>query len=193
MPGWAERLFAPIAGSKGRVRAYLAAKEGWSRAFAWLDGSKRNPLPPFGDHEELATYMETRLRYVPDPLGGAIDFYTHPERTQWELDNSWPRDCDDYASYAFLALSRLPGYEPRMVTVVDRGLKWSHVICLFRQGHRAFVLDTNGLNELRPGMSPTQDLDQAKDLMQEFYGPSGARYGLMVPHRYPFGGLARPL
>jgi len=131
------------------IKSYLALKAQVSRWVACFDCDKRSRLPMFTSHLELADYMANNFRYVPDPAGGALDFYTHPERTQYEIEahsHAWPCDCDDYAVYAYQALTQMPGYTPQILTLVDAGIKWSHVICLFHHGPEVWILDTNGLN-----------------------------------------------
>lgn len=150
----------------------------------------RVPLPVFRTPQGIAGYMAERFIYRPDPLSGALDYYTHPETIEWMLGHSpddwrYSCDCDDFAVYAYLALSRLPGVVPRLVTLVDLGIRWSHVVTAFRdQGGSFGVIDTNGLHYFPACPLPALE-DQA--LLQRFGAiyPE-ARYVAAVTTRYPF-------
>lgn len=169
------------------IQQYLAGKASWSRWIAQFNGRKLVPLPHFVSHEELALYMANNFVYVPDPAGGALDFYTHPERTQWEIDtrtHAYPCDCDDYAVYAHKALKAMPGYEPRIETILDGWIKWSHVVCVFRGQGRSFVIDTNGLNELGAGLTLSQERAALLTLMGRLYDE--AHYFGVIDTPYPF-------
>ena len=94
------------------VPLYLALKAGWSRANDWLVGhAKRRPIPQFSTPQAVAAYLDTHSRYTGDPLGGALDFYTHPERLQYAFETGdWSGgivglrvDCDE-SSWAVAAL-----------------------------------------------------------------------------------------
>lgn len=133
------------------IRAYLDWKAERSRKRLEAYRDKLATLPTFANHSELATYMDANFKYVPDPFWGMDDFYTHPERTQHEINthaHAYPCDCDDYAVYAYAALARIPGYEPKIITLADLGIKWSHVICLFKHGPETGTIDTNGYRGL---------------------------------------------
>lgn len=164
------------------IQAYLSAKAALSRLLAMFDGPKRSKLPVFTSARELAAYMDQNFKYVPDPPG--LDFYTHPGRTQYEIDArtyAYPCDCDDYAAYAYAALLRLPNHIPEIITILDGWISWSHVVCVFRDpAGQSWCLDTNGLAPLPQG--PT--VQAARELTQRRY--TKAHYIGAESTEYPF-------
>lgn len=131
------------------------------------------PLPVLGKAvngqatRSLMTAINQRLgliQYHSDPAGGTGDLYNHPEHTEWLLQHqspteTRPRDCDDFAVYAF-ALARKAGVSPDHIWVWNllvenqmRDVAWNHVIfgltCQDAPG-RVFVLDTCSASWQRP-------------------------------------------
>lgn len=93
--------------------------------------------------------------YTGDRFGGALDSYTNPKRFEAALTSSDPVaacqglriDCDDVAVLAAKTLSGHPDVESvKVVSMVDRWITGSHVICVGKQKNgRHFTFDTNGL------------------------------------------------
>lgn len=166
------------------ARAWLPVKAHISRWIARR--SPRSPLPAFRSPGELAAYMRQRLEYVADPLGGALDYYTHPETVQHQIEHGgWhSQDCDDHAVYAYLALSRMPGIRPRLVTLVDARITMSHVVCAFRTEGGGFgVIDTNGLRFWAATIKPE---DEDRLLVERFGGLYRCTYVAALTTPYPF-------
>lgn len=166
------------------ARLWLPLKAFLSRALVGL--TSRHPLPRFKDPESVARYMAEHLVYRSDPLGGALDYYTHPEAIQWEIESGqhlYCCDCDDFSLYAYVALKTVAGCEPRIVTLVDSRLKMSHVVCAFRDVDGTFgVIDTNGL--YRWGHEAEGDEDELLKL--RFGRLYRTIYESALTTRYPF-------
>lgn len=138
------------------IQLWNSLKTTWSRFNDWLMWAQpRAPLPEFLSVDEFAQYLFARFTYRADPLNGAADFFTHPERFQWALLNpdkssGVARDCDDLATYAFACLKKIHGVSPSIYTLYDNSGKFGHhVVCTFTApGGVRGVIDTNGLKYL---------------------------------------------
>lgn len=173
------------------IRGYLFAKAAVSRLLALR---VRGYVPSFQTPEALAQHMDERFEYVADPLGGVADYYTHPALlASRSAVSPWSCDCDDYAVFAYAALHRMPGYHPRVYTLVEFGIHWvpqwrrfynfSHVVCSFRGPDGALrVIDTNGLADL----GVVQPWQEGPALMEYFGRIYGVKYALAVDTPYPF-------
>lgn len=172
------------------IPIFNACKSAWSRVNDWIKrGSPRVPVPPLTTPQAVADYIGARFIYTGDPLGGAADFYLHPERlhaAMLEGPAAVKRlsvDCDDLASLAYLMLSKVPDCSPQLYTLEDSSGKWGHhVVCAYTwRGDVHGVLDTNGIARL---LSPGPD-----ELCRHFtgiYRSLGYTYTAAVPTRYPF-------
>jgi len=166
---------------------WLPIKAALSRFATLFYKSKMRDLNTFVTYKDLAIFMSKRLQYVADPLGGAVDYYTHPKYIQYLAETNYKGnvvscDCDDYAVFGYAVL-HLMGYDPKIYTLLDGGIKWSHVICVFEDENNDFYsLDTNGLNLLGKNI---ENLEQAVlKFFGEVYYP--ARYIKAIETPYPF-------
>lgn len=171
--------------TRAGVEAYLQAKAQWSianDALRWWE--PRRSVPVFHSPGEVAAYV-ARLAYTGDPLGGVADFYANPQRLAAAIENgtarNQPADCDDFAGLAFVALRQIRGVEARIVTLVDAGVKGSHVICVYKHGQTFGAIDTNGLRLL-------SDLSEATlcRTWSDLYKAEGYTYVLALTTPYPF-------
>lgn len=170
------------------VNLYNALKAWWSAVNNGLKlGAPRAPVSAFATPAEVGAYLMAHAAYTGDPLGGAADFFLHPERLQAAM-NEGPEalkrlsiDCDDYATWAYAALSKVPGCEPRIYTLLDTGLVGSHVVCAYTWRFRCGVIDTNGHREL-------PDLSERTlcDVFTAIYRTRGYRYVSATVTPYPF-------
>lgn len=172
------------------VQFYNALKAGWSRVNDFLmGGAPRRPVPKLGSPEQAGAYLMGHAVYTGDQWGGAGDNYVNPERFQYSMETGdWSRiqtDCDDYATWAYAALRQIPGVTPQIVTLLDAGVKFSHVICVYTQdgpaGRHYGAIDTNGhrpLANIEPGT--------LCKVWTGIYGPQGANYISATPTDYPF-------
>lgn len=170
------------------VGAWNGAKSGWSRLNDWLmGGADRRPIPAFATPAEAARYLMDRALYTGDPLSGAADFYLHPTRLQAALEGGREAlvqlsiDCDDYASWAYAALDRIPNCTPFLFTLRDANGWGHHVICVYRWNLRYGAIDTNGHREL-PDLAP----ETLCRVWSEIYQRAGYRYVEAISTPYPF-------
>ena len=172
------------------VGAYNFFKAGWSRLNDWvMGGAPRRPVQKFDAPESAARYLMAKAKYTGDLWGGAGDNYVHPERFQYAMDTGdYSRiqtDCDDYATWAYAALRQIPGVTPHIFTLVDAGVKFSHVICVYTEdtphGRLYGAIDTNGHR-------PLANIEPATlcKVWGDIYGPQGANYIDATPTAYPF-------
>lgn len=170
------------------AKSWFPVKSATSRFVSLFYLDKRRKLLRFSDFRGLATYMANNLKYVADPLSGAIDYYTHPEHVQYMIETGYKGspfscDCDDYAIFAHANLKAM-GYRPTVYTVLDGGITWSHVICVFQADGKYWMLDTNGLNEVGE-FSDKGIMEQAVlNLLGAIY--SEALYIDIIEITYPF-------
>lgn len=172
------------------VGVYNTLKAGWSRLNDWLMwATPRRPVPTFPAPEDVASYLMTHGKYTGDQWGGAGDNYVNPERFQYSMETGdWSRiqtDCDDYATWAYVALSKIPGVTPTLYTLLDAGVKFSHVICTYSQdtskGRVYGAIDTNGHRPL-----VNTDPTTLCKVWTGIYGDQGAHYVSATPTTYPF-------
>lgn len=173
----------------------------------------KNPLPVVGLADDngnpsmtLVNSINTRmksLKYVPDPLNGAYDFYNPAEFTQWQIDNNDFRhscDCDDFAAYGYgLALNAKIGKNrvSMQTLVVDFGSilskMWAnHVILTVHysgwDGEWTACIDTNSVARERVFWIKGLPSDsQVRDNIMKLYGEIyKVKYGALVESEYPF-------
>lgn len=172
------------------VQVYNALKSGWSRLNdVLMAGAPRRPVPKFGSPEQVAAYLMSHVKYTGDQWGGAGDNYVNPERFQYSMETGdWSRiqtDCDDYATWAYVALKQIPGVTPRIFTLVDAGVKFSHVICVYSEknqyGTQYGAIDTNGHRPLI-NIEPST----LCKVWNGIYGSQGANYISATETTYPF-------
>lgn len=165
-----------------------ALKSAWSRVNDAIKAPEpRAPIPSFPTPENAATYLLAHSRYTGDPMGGAADFYLHPNRLQAAM-NAGPEaivrlavDCDDYATWAHQALLTIPECAPQLFTLQD-GNGWGHhVVCAYRWRTRCGVIDTNG-HRILPDLRP----ETICSVFTALYASRGYRYVAAVPTPYPF-------
>ena len=141
---------------RGGAALYLDAKASWS---TWNDRlmptAPRAPVPALAPGAAVALYRDTYGNpYSGDPMYGSGDFYLHPERVMAALLDGPEAlrrlfiDCDDVAGLYLAMVRQVPGYEARLVTLIDpsvRGNNSSHVICVYTgPDGKHGALDTNG-------------------------------------------------
>lgn len=135
------------------ISFFNVLKTAWSRVNdAIMRGSNRVPLPCFNSPAEASAYLMAHAVYTGDPLGGAADFFLHPERLQAAMQQgeSYVRrlsvDCDDWGSWAYAALALIPDCHPQLYTLEDSSGQWGHhVVCAYTwRGDQHGVIDTNG-------------------------------------------------
>lgn len=149
------------------IRTYLEKKAEWSvwndtyvSIFQSMGPPIKKRIPNFGNPEAVAAYYTKKgSPYTGDPVWGAGDHYLHPNRFYMALENGTWRsnyiDCDDIAGFAHIACQMIPGVRSKVVTLFDRYIKGSHVICVGTDAYgRTFAIDTNGFRWL-------PDLDEA--------------------------------
>lgn len=198
----------------GIVKGWLQNKEDRSRVWA-KDAPKADSIPNFTQGTELATieaindYIKSNFVYVSDPLGGAIDYYTHPLTVQHEVNEgtmSFGKDCDDFSSYAYYALIH-SGLNPEFVTVATivpdltkdiTQIKWCHVICVFdykntEPDNNGFswkgTIDTNGLHWFKYKKTDNPELDNEiviEDILKLFSKLYRTEYKYLIDHGYAF-------
>lgn len=171
------------------VPFYNWLKSLWSRLNDDIKRSEpRAPLPLFATPRGAWEYLNARYTYTGDPLGGAADFYLHPERLQAALEagpaavKGLSIDCDDVASWSYAALAKIPGCNPTMFTLMDNSGKFGHhVICGFRWNGQYGAIDTNGYR-------PLATLDPATlcATWTQVYSSLGYTYDMAVVTPYPF-------
>lgn len=174
------------------VELWNNAKRAWSRFndyFMWAQ--PRAPIPTFNSPQEASNYLMTKYKYTGDPFKGAADFFLHPERLQAAMLNPLmfrhlSVDCDDVASWAYAALSKIPHVYPTILTLEDGSGKFMHhVICVFEKksdhGSVYGAIDTNGYTLLR-------DLKESTICAQwtATYAREKPEYVRAVPTEYPF-------
>ena len=174
---------------RGGVALYLGAKAGWSLANDhMMMGVPRRPVPSFDTPQAAATYYQGHGNlYTGDPLYGAADLYTHPNRVQAAIEIGPEQqrrtfiDCDDVAGWYLTALRGKPGITARIVTLVDAHLVGSHVICVGLHNGQPFGLDTNGYRDL-------PDLTEATlcKVWSDLYASEGYTYVAALDTPYPF-------
>lgn len=172
------------------IPLFNAAKSAWSRFNDWIKrGEKRAPVPALTSPQAVADYIGHRFIYTGDPLGGAADFWLHPERLHAamlegpEAVRRLSVDCDDLASLAYLMLSKVPECHPTLYTLEDTSGKWGHhVVCAYTwRGDVHGVIDTNGLTRL---LSPSPQ--HLCTVFTAIYRSRGYEYTSAVPTPYPF-------
>lgn len=170
------------------IPLWNTAKSLWSRVNdAIKAGAQRRRLPTFATPEAVSAYLMEHAIYTGDPGNGVLDFYLHPERLQWAMETGPAAfqglavDCDDFSSYAWLALRTIPECQPLIFTLLDQGLVGSHVVCAYKWRTRYGVIDTNGHRSL-PNLEPGTLCRVFSDL----YAARGYRYVSAEPTPYPF-------
>jgi hypothetical protein len=159
-------------------------KRAASRLWDWLSGGPQRPVPHFENPQAAWDYLSARYTYTGDPLNGALDFYVHPEKFQWALEENLahklPVDCDDVAAWAYLALKNI-GANPHLIAIYDEGLRGAHCICVYMLNGRCGAIDTNG-HTLLPDLHD-QTLCQH---WSNVYRDRGYVYTTVVPLSFPF-------
>lgn len=170
------------------IQIWNTLKAAWSNAILLLGGPKRESIKEFTSPEEVALYLQENFIYTGDPLGGAGDFYTHPEEMQAAFNSGKEAvsklhlDCDDCATYAYAALKTIPNCKPLLYTIYDSSGNWGHhVICCYRYDNKFGVIDTNGLNRL-----PSLNGKIICELFTKIYKPRGYVYTACVYTPFPF-------
>lgn len=170
------------------IGIWNTAKALWSRVNdAIKAGAQRRKVPAFSSPEEVANYLMTHAVYTGDPGNGAADFYLHPERLQWAMENGPAAfqglavDCDDYATWAHLALRSVPECQPIIYTLLDRRIAGSHVVCGYKWRTRYGVIDTNGHRHV-----PSLDPGTLCRIFTDLYAAHGYHYVAADPTVYPF-------
>jgi len=191
---------------------YLPNKAAYSRQCdAALKGAQHAALPVLGkagndgrlsiDTINAINEQCGRLKYVSDPLGGLLDYYTHPETTQWALNNNRqdiPCDCDDYAVYA-VALARACGI------AWDKAWVWNliinpsnqisqcwanHVICgiEYWDGTRYWtaIIDTNSAARHQPWWFQGDRAAVEQAVIANFSALYKVNYYKLIPVDWPF-------
>jgi len=174
---------------RNTIRAWNWCKTRWSRLNDWImRGEPRKSVPLFASPVEAAEYLMAKAHYVPDPLGGALDWYVHPERLQAAMEDCRMAvaripgvDCEDWATWAYVALLRIPGCKPRLLTLGDTSGRWGHhVICVYSLAGKYGAIDVSGHRALA-------DLDEARICaLWTSLNNDGTRYTEAVPTAYPF-------
>ena len=164
---------------------FNSLKSLWSRVNDQvMRGAGRRPVPALASPEAVGAYLMTHGRYTGDLAGGALDNWTHPERFQCAMETGdWrlPIDCDDFSAWAYVALLKVPGCEPQIMTLLDAGVVGSHVVCVYRQGEHFGVIDTNGHRSL-----PSRDATTLCQTFTALYASRGYRYVSATPTPFPF-------
>ena len=151
---------------------------------------ERASLPQFSTPEQVGTYLVEKCSYTGDPLGGLIDFSYHPEKLQYFISKGithyYPIDCDDFACYAYLALSRIPNVHAELAILAgDNGAY--HMICCYVMPSGSYgaakcgAIDVNGHHHLGSINAP--------DLCRHFsaiYNPIGIKFTSAKYSSYPF-------
>lgn len=174
------------------VSLWNTLKSGWSRVNdAIMRGAARRPVPRFVSPEAVAAYLAARCEWTGDPLGGVADFNLHPYRLQAAMEQGREAvkrlhvDCDDYATWAYLALLTVPGCEPRIVTLLDGNVKlndWgTHVVCAYTLAGRHGVIDPGGLR-----MLPDLSESTLCRVFTDAFAHRGYRYVSATHTDYPF-------
>lgn len=155
-----------------------------------MSSSPRRPVPKFATPYDACQYYAVTHGniYTGDPFYGVVDIYTHPERVQAAIEIGPEQikktfiDCDDVACWYYAALLQMPGYTPKIITLIDSNVVGSHVLCGYTapDGHFG-VLDTNGLHYLLD-LKPTT----LCALWNEIYKDRGYNYIDAVDCAYPF-------
>lgn len=137
---------------------YLPLKASFSRKVANDYQRFKRSLPKLAEYQEnidintakVVNEYCAQLNYVSDPLNGVIDYYNHPEHTQWIIEEKrfdLPYDCDDLAVLA-VSLFRKIGYsydKVKLCNLIISPLKQftqmyaNHVICVLE------FVDTRGI------------------------------------------------
>lgn len=138
--------------TRSGVLLYLTHKNGWSWANDWAClWHPRKAAPRVASPAAAWDYLKN-VPYTGDPFGGVGDFYTHPERIVAAMAAGTAKslhiDCDDFALLAFHMTRQIPGCASKVVTLVDSGVKGSHVICVGTFNGQPFGLDTCGYRAL---------------------------------------------
>ena len=161
----------------------------WSRANDWIKrGEPRAPVPTLTTPQAVADYIGRSFVYTGDPLGGAADFYLHPERLHYamiqgpEYVKRLAVDCDDLASLAYLMLSKVSGCTPALYTLEDGSGNWGHhVVCVYDWYGATGVIDTNGHRRIL-NLTPERLCATFTDI----YRSRGYKYVAALPTPYPF-------
>lgn len=172
--------------SRAGAAVYLDNKWKWSwvnNALTWW--KPRRAVPRVSHPGDVAAYVAT-VPYTGDPIGGAADFYIHPERIVAALQagtaNHEPIDCDDFAGLAYVMLRQIPGCVPKVVTLLDESGKFGHhVVCVYEFNGNKGVIDTNG-HTLLPYLSESIICRR----FSEIYKSLGYRYFAALDSPYPF-------
>lgn len=143
----------------------------------------------FNSPSEMCKYWldKTNNVYTGDPLRGAFDFYLNPKVLQGAIESGsgfshLNIDCDDVALWAYMHSLHMPGTKGRLVTILDSSGKWGHhVICLLTHKNKYYVMDTNGLHEVKDH-SP----EVVCDLFSKIYKDLGFIYKDMIDTPVPF-------
>lgn len=131
----------------------LALSQAASGTF-WLP---RRPIGPFATPLEAWQYLEARYTFTGDKLFGLkVDFYMDPLKFQYMLEQGkafaakFPIDCDDVASWSFIALSTVPGCKPQVKVLYDAPpfFRGCHCICVYELDGTFGSIDTNGHHTL---------------------------------------------
>lgn len=159
-------------------------KRAASRFWDWASGGARAAIPQFDNPQAAWNYLSSRYTYTGDPLNGALDFYVHPEKFQYALENgtaqNLPIDCDDVAAWAYLALHKL-GAAPHLMAIYDEGLRGAHCVCVYVLNGRCGAIDTNG-HVLLPDLHDETICRHWSNVYRE----RGYVYTTVVPLSFPF-------
>jgi hypothetical protein len=99
----------------------------WSLLINLFFWKERQPLPSVSDLADIASALKT-ITWRPDRFG---DWIQDPELT-WGTKRG---DCEDFAALAVRLMGRI-GIEGYLLSVILHPLKYSHAVCVFRQGDR---------------------------------------------------------
>ena len=163
-------------------RSFWPVRTWWSVWWSTLWGGQMAPVPQARTVAEAAAYIdEIRRHYKPDPWDGRVDYTEDPRRIEWFRRRSelagFPGglDCDDIAAAADACTTDLAP-DGQTWVLIDPG-PWSHAVYVFQAEGRLWILDTNGLTEIKAGRTLLQT-------MGDIYPQ--ARYEDAFPVAYPF-------
>lgn len=194
---------------------YFPAKNALSLVMD-LGNQTRRPLPILGKARqdgspslELCNAVNAhlgKLEYHLDPMGGALDHYTHPEIVQAMLETGkYPRpcDCDEFGlkgKVQFRVAGVKSEYAWMWTMVINAGDQWhqmdkNHVVCGIRymdvKGEWTGVLDTNSAYHKKilwiHGTADSQDTQDK--ILEHFSNIYSCNYALLLKTPDPWYGL----
>jgi hypothetical protein len=127
----------------------------WSLLVRWVQGeTARMPLESYGAPGNIEIMMKS-FQYRHDPVGGAMDYVSHPEYVQAMLKDPKLRDgdCDDGHWFVANALLKCAGVDvdadgKKMVYYLSNGFSSAktdktsaHCTCVYRMGGKWFHFD----------------------------------------------------